>query len=533
MENSVAVFLNGAPVYWHSVIIAIAVAAAIACASLLRTGQTGSPSDIWSVALIGFLPAMLLGRVYYCYFAQESFSDRSEMYRLGMGGYALYGVMAGYLLTALIFCRLKKKKLAPLLDAIAPAAALGIAIGRAASYFSGDDFGVTINDPELQRFPYATYSESRGEWSFAVFVFEAITALVVFAVLMLLFSRRDSARFRYRDGDVMLMFAFLYGVPQTVFESMRNDSLFLISLGFVRISQVISILMATVVFVIFSIRSAKRGVTRLHVLGWFFCLTRIALAFWMEFCITNDTVVRNYTIMSLCLLFYIFVGLALYFDGSAADSAQPAAVPAADIAVVPSPQPQRAEPVQERLPDDFRADVPIRTYNILREASGDDFSAGSSAGRYMVRLRAGVPGSRVRAAYPITAGAVINVRTGKVQLQDIFDLMGFDLDCVSDYSADMPNGLYHVTACVLYPGEDNTADPRNIYLYFSQQHSSPANRQNVPPDDNQPDNQQSRPSEGQPRRHDFRPAGGQNATLSDSDTERSSEPRVRSRFNSH
>lgn len=476
MENSVALFLNGAPVYWHSIVIALAVLAALACASFLRAGQDSAPSDVWIVALAGFLPSMLIGRIYYCHFAQESFSDASEMYRLGAGGYALYGVMAGYLLTAVIFCKLTKKQLAPLLDAAAPAAALGIAIGRAASFFSGDDFGAAITNPELQRLPYAVYSESRGEWNLAVFSFEAISALVIFAVLMLLYLCRDSKAFCFRNGDIMLMFMFLYGIPQTVFESMRNDSLFLISLGFVRISQVISILMSTAVFAVFSIRSAKRGVTHLHVLGWFFCLTRIALAFWMEFCITAETAVRNYTIMSLCLMFYLFVGLALYFDGNAVeDETEERAALAVSrqensyFSETPAPASAQAD---ERCtdPESIRCDIAIRTHNILCEPSDYGFAPGSP-GRYMVRIRPGTPGPRVAAAYPVISRAVINVRSGQVHLQDLFDLMGFELDCVSDYTADVPAGFYHVTMCVLYPASDNTADPRNIYIYFHPQHS--------------------------------------------------------------
>jgi len=255
----------------------------------------------------------------------------------------------------------------------------------------------------------------------------------------------------------------------------------------VRISQVISILMSTAVFVIFSIRSAKRGVTHLHVLGWFFCLTRIALAFWMEFCITAETAVRNYTIMCLCLLFYMFVGLALYFDGNgeAEESEQPAAAAPAASAASTTVYPTAPQPaVRSSAPEDFRADIPIRTYNTLREDTGFDFGQETS-GRYMVRIRIGEPGAKVRAAYPVTSRAVVSVRDNTIHLQDIFDLMGFDLDCTADYTAAVPDGFYHVTMCVVYPGGENTADPRNIYIYFVPQHTSggdiPARHSSVDP----------------------------------------------------
>ncbi|MBR6708182.1 MAG: hypothetical protein IKL84_00725, partial [Clostridia bacterium] len=229
-----------------------------------------------------------------------------------------------------------------------------------------------------------------------------------------------------------------------------------------------------VVFVIFSIRSARRGITHLHVLGWFFCLTRIALAFWMEFCITAETAVRNYTIMSLCLLFYMFAGLALYFDGNAADGAEettsaPAGQPSAEAYFAAAAAPVQAE-AADVVPEDFRADIPIRTHNIL-SPSAEDYFGSTASGRYMVRIRRGNPGARVRAAYPEISRAVINVRGGSVHLQDIFDLMGADLECVSDYTAQVPDGVYHVTMCFTYPGGEVAADPRNIYLCFAPQHS--------------------------------------------------------------
>jgi len=325
MDNPVAIYWSGVSVYWHSVIIALAAAATLICASVLYKARGGSFVDIGLAALLGFIPSMELGRIYYCYFAQEGFSSSQEMYQLGKGGYALYGVMAGYMLTIWLYSILVKKKTAAMFDAIAPAAALGIAIGRFASYFSGDDFGRAVTDPEKQHFPIAVYSYSRNEWNLAVFSFEAIAALVVFIALLALFNQKGSKDFLYRDGDTALMFLLLYGIPQTVFESMRNDSLFLISLGFVRISQVISILLATLAFIIFCVRSGKKGLTNLHYIVWVLCLGCIALAFWMEFCITNETAVRNYTIMSLCLLFYMFIGLALYFDGSSRDMMKPSA----------------------------------------------------------------------------------------------------------------------------------------------------------------------------------------------------------------
>lgn len=320
MDNPVAVYFCGIFIYWHGIIIALAAICAAACAALLRRAQGESAKDILIIALAGFVPAMAAGRAFYCYFMQESFASGSQMLRLGDGGVALYGTAVGYLVTILVYCAVKKKNTAQMLDAIAPATALGICIGRMASYFSGDDVGRAVQNEKLWNTPFAIYSAESGEYELAVFALEALTALVIFGVLIIFCFISGSKKINVKNGDIACLFLLMYGITQTVYESMRGDSLFLISLGFVRISQIISIILATVSFVIFSIRSAKKGLTWIHWTIWSLCLACIALAFWMEFCMTSATAVRNYTIMSLCLAFYLFSGLALYLDASATEN---------------------------------------------------------------------------------------------------------------------------------------------------------------------------------------------------------------------
>lgn len=314
MDNPVAIYFGGIFIYWHGLIMALAVIVSMLCAVFFRKVRNESAAQLITVALIGFIPAILCGRAFYCYFSQESFSGFSEMLKINDGGTSLYGAAAGFLIAVGIYCAVKKIDFLSLLDSFAPAAAIGIFIGRLSSYFSGDDIGRAVTNEKLQKYPFAVFFEERNEWNLAVFNFEAAAAAAIFVVL-LYFIFIDNKKLAERSrGDIALLFIFMYGISQTVFESMRSDSLFLISLGFVRISQVISILLATFAFIIFSIRSAKKGLSWLHFTGWGICTGCITLAFWMEFCMTAANSTRNYIIMSLCLAVYLFFGLALYFD---------------------------------------------------------------------------------------------------------------------------------------------------------------------------------------------------------------------------
>lgn len=314
MDNPVAIYFGGIFIYWHGLLIALAIVAALVCAVLVRKIQNESITQLIISSLIGFIPAVVCGRIFYCYFAQGSFGSFGEMLKINDGGTSLYGAAIGFLASAGIYCAIKNIDFIKLMDSIAPAAAIGIFVGRLSSYFSDDDIGRTVLNSKFQKFPFAVFSDTRGEWNLAVFNFEACAAAIIFIVLLYSVLKDYEVSENIHKGNTALLFLFMYGISQTVFESLRSDSLFLISLGFVRISQVISIVLATFAFIIFSIRSAKKGLSWLHYTGWGICLGCIALAFWMEFCMTAANATRNYIIMSLCLAVYLFFGLALYLD---------------------------------------------------------------------------------------------------------------------------------------------------------------------------------------------------------------------------
>ena len=165
-------------------------------------------------------------------------------FRFTSGGYLLYGAAAGAVLAMLLTARVTGERFARLLDASAAPAALMIALCRLAEGLAGEGYGwgvedwfmedmgmslFTLEDPSFFcRFPFATM-DMYESWTWAVFVLEAMLALIICAAVLRAKERRPGGR--------AVLLALLYAASQVLCESLRQDAV--LRFGFVRINQVI------------------------------------------------------------------------------------------------------------------------------------------------------------------------------------------------------------------------------------------------------------------------------------------------------
>lgn len=226
----------------------------IACAAALAVffwqgRKLKLPARIWTAAL-GVALGLFCARLYYVLARLELFLDvglenffrtAEEDYRAwgSVNGAAFWGAVGGVALAALAAGKITREKVSAILDALAPSAALGIAISRFGEYSIGE--GIGPEAPEgFQFFPLAVMNEWE-EWYFALFLLEGLVGLVIFVLLLTVGAK-------YRSGGRARMFLILYAACQIVLEALRRDS-FLRWL-FVRVSQVASavVLLGVVVF---------------------------------------------------------------------------------------------------------------------------------------------------------------------------------------------------------------------------------------------------------------------------------------------
>lgn len=308
MEAPNGIFtLLSLPVTAYALCLAGALCAALALLTAQCRRLSLRPGTALTMAL-WMIPLGLVGaRLFYCLARLSFFMEigLEHMLRGWDGGYALWGALGGAVLGAVIAARQTHQSPARVLDALAAPGALAIALCRLAEYFSGEGIGMYVEDERFCFFPLAVCNQFM-EWYWAIFLLEALAALVILGVVL----RRTRPA-----GDSARLFLILYSASQVLLESMRRDN-FLRWL-FVRVSQLGAALVMAGLMLYALVQLARCG--RLHgpalrrtLICWavFVACTGIIIA--LEFAIDKSAdlpIWAAYCLMALCC---IGLGTACY-----------------------------------------------------------------------------------------------------------------------------------------------------------------------------------------------------------------------------
>ncbi len=266
--DSVAAFYGDYSLYWHGIIMGAAVLLGILAALFMRSFQRERVNDVLYAAVFSVPLGLMGARAFYCWHGADRHVDIHQLTDLDTyleGGFGLYGALGAGALAMVLVCLIMNINILKLADACAPGVALGICTGRLAAQFSTTDRGNAVAAKWLQRAPFSTWNEDGGEWLLNVYFFEALAALLIFALLTwLLIARYRLNRFSLYNGDIALVFMFTYGLSQCFFEAIRSDSLYWNSmfssrLHFVMISQAISAVLAAVALSVLILRYVYRN----------------------------------------------------------------------------------------------------------------------------------------------------------------------------------------------------------------------------------------------------------------------------------
>jgi len=231
-------------VYWYGIFIAVGLVLGIAL-MLYSSKKSGMDTDNTLDAVLLVVPfALIFARLHYVVWSWEEFSfyEFPEiLYRIVAvwdGGMAIYGGIIGGIVAILIYCKWKKLPPLTVMDWIMPGLALGQAIGRWGNYVNQEIYGSVVTNPALQWFPMAVWIDKTQEFHYALFFYESMCDLAIFAVLFFVLSRKFKIR-----GIVTAGYFTLYGLVRGVLEGFRLETFIQNGPGF-PVNQVISFLIA-------------------------------------------------------------------------------------------------------------------------------------------------------------------------------------------------------------------------------------------------------------------------------------------------
>lgn len=218
-------YLGPVPLRAYALCIIAGVVVAVWYGDKRWVARGGKPGEVGDIAMWA-VPAGIIGaRVYHVitdwelYFGEGR--DPLDALRIWQGGLAIWGAIAGGVLGAWIYCRIRKVRLLDLMDALAPGLLLAQIIGRWGNWFNQELFGRPTDLPWGLEIDLA--HRPNGYLDFETFhptfLYEGLWNLAAFALIVWLDRRR-----RLDGGRCFALYVMAYTAGRAWIENLRIDT---------------------------------------------------------------------------------------------------------------------------------------------------------------------------------------------------------------------------------------------------------------------------------------------------------------------
>lgn len=229
--NRVAFSIFGIDVYFYGLIIAGAIIACVVLSLIFckhKNIDTNMPFEIFlAIIPLGILTARLFSVIF------EPGLSLADFFNFRTGGMSIFGAVLGGALGVLVYKLIRKKPFLQVADIITSVLLIGQSIGRWGNYFNEELYGMQIDNPAWQFFPFAVQID--GNWFAALFFYESVLTFIGFVVIMIVYLKTN------KTGLVTGIYLVYYGTIRLVLENMRQPE-FILKWGNLQVSSLVSAL---------------------------------------------------------------------------------------------------------------------------------------------------------------------------------------------------------------------------------------------------------------------------------------------------
>lgn len=254
--NPTAFTIGNLSVKWYGVLIALGFLLAFFYVMSSCKKFRMDEDKLLDAVIVGIIGGIIGARAYYVIFftGDQYIKNPISALYIWEGGLGIYGGIIGGVLCGALVAKLRKIKVATVLDLASLGFLIGQCIGRWGNFVNQEAFGVETN------LPWGMLSENTARVASGpvhpCFLYESLWCLIGF-VLLHIFSRR----LRRYDGQVFLLYLIWYGVGRFFIEGLRTDSLITPILP-IRVSQLVAVatvLTGVILLIVFRNRTALVG----------------------------------------------------------------------------------------------------------------------------------------------------------------------------------------------------------------------------------------------------------------------------------
>lgn len=249
-----AFYIGGFRIALYGCMIAIGMLCGILMATHIakKTGQ--SPDTYWDISVWLIVFSLIGARIYYVIFFWDAYKDNLlQVFNFRAGGLAIYGGVIGGILTAYVYCVVKRLYLPEILDTAVFGLLVGQIIGRWGNFFNREVFGGYSDGLLAMRLPVAAVRarDITAELEAKIpeganyiqvhptFLYEGMWNLGVLILLLLFLKHR---KFK---GEMFLLYLAGYGIGRAWIEAIRTDQLYITGTN-IPINLVMGVTMAAI-----------------------------------------------------------------------------------------------------------------------------------------------------------------------------------------------------------------------------------------------------------------------------------------------
>lgn len=215
------VAIDGFTIYWYGLAYVAAIIAGLGLTRWLARKKNLDASWLVDLATLLFIAGIIGARLWYVLLIEPRYflANPLEALMIWHGGLGIHGGIAGALVALWFWIKRHHLSFFGLTDLLAPALAIGQAIGRWGNYFNQELFGLPTNlpwgipiDPENRIAPFTD-----TQYFHPTFLYESIGNLLI-AIILIVSLRRFRA-----SGRVTFLYLLLYSMLRFSLEFIRID----------------------------------------------------------------------------------------------------------------------------------------------------------------------------------------------------------------------------------------------------------------------------------------------------------------------